>query len=76
MAREEKVELIDHNAIMAEKITALGFEKAKELYMVRENGKLDKCHLRLAGAEYFARGVAEYALKHKLSAAKLFIIAK
>lgn len=72
VAREEKVDLIDHNQIMAEKITALGFEKAKKMYSVRANGNLDKCHLSHPGAEFFAGGAAEYALKHKIAAAKLF----
>lgn len=80
VAGEEKAELLDHNAIMIEKLVPLGKEEAAKLYLNLKkgeypafpNGKRDICHLRDRGGRFFARGAAEYAFRHKLAVSALF----
>lgn len=79
-AKKLKVDLIDLNAYAEEKFTAMGKEKADELYLHLHpgdspnypTGRDDKCHLCNKGALFYAQAAVAIAQRQGLSIAKLF----
>ena len=80
VAAAEKVDLIDHNALLLAEFGPLGAEKAAKMYMNLEpgefpaypKGKKDNTHLRDAGAKIAAKLAVENAKAQKLTVAGLF----
>ena len=80
VAQETGCSFVDLNAFAHERLAALGPSKAEKLYMCLAKGedprvpegRTDRCHLRDAGAEFYAKGFVELARKQKLLIADLF----
>ena len=80
VAKETGCDFVDLNAYAREKLAAMGEEKALLLYMTLAegecpnypNGRKDVCHLRVEGAEFYAKGFVELAKKQKLPIAEIF----
>ena len=78
-AQETGCGFVDLNAFAHERLAAMGPAQAEKLYMclgkgeypLFPNGMNDRCHLRDAGAEFYAKGFVELARKQKLPVAEL-----
>ncbi len=80
VAKEEKVPLVDLNAISFKKFQEIGPEKTKEIfnylpkgkYKAWPDGRVDDTHFKLPGAKIIAGWVVENSEKQKLPVAELF----
>ncbi len=80
VAKEEKVPLVDLNAISFRKFQEIGPEKTKEIfnylpkgkYKAWPDGRVDNTHFKISGAKIIAGWVVEDAEKQKLPVAQLF----
>lgn len=80
VARETGCDFVDLNLIAREKLAAMGPDAGRKLYMflapeefpAYPKGREDSCHLRDAGAEFYAREFVTQAREKKLKIAGLF----
>jgi lysophospholipase L1-like esterase len=80
VAKETGCDLIDLNTYALEKFAKLGKDASLEYYMFFAPGKYpnypdgrkDTCHLRVSGAEFYAKAFVELAKKQNLPIAKIF----